>query len=429
MAKQQRVSRPPADRTAWFRHDRFGMFIHWGLYAIPARGEWVRSFEKISTEAYEPYFREFNPTRYDPRAWARLARRAGQQYAIITAKHHEGFCLFDSDRTGYKATNTPAGRDLLKEFVNAFRAEGLKIGFYYSLLDWHHPDYPVVDDWPNPMRDDPEAKAQKRDFSRYIDYLHAQVRELLTGYGRIDLLWFDFSYGRLSGEAWRASQLVSMIRKLQPHIILNNRLVAGHENPDAHNALGDLHTPEQTIPAEGVRDAAGRPVLWEACITMNNSWGYNRDDHAFKTPTQLVRMLVECVSKGGNLLLNVGPNAMGEIQWQFQRDLNAIGCWMDANGDSIYGCGPADLPKPDWGRYTLSGDGKRLYAHIFERPIGPVAIVGMGSRVKRARLLMDGSEVNTIRPWNVNKDSPDLFLNLPNTLPDPMDTVVGLDLQ
>lgn len=418
-------------RTAWFRHARFGMFIHWGIYAIPARGEWVRNKEKISDEDYQVFFEEFNPVRYDPSRWARLARLAGMKYAVITTKHHDGFCLFDSEHTDFKATNTPARRDLIRQYVEAFRAEGLKVGFYYSLLDWHHEHYPI--DRLHPLRDLPDGqgpKAIKRDTSRYVDYLHKQVRELMTNYGKIDILWFDFSYDNMAGETWRATELVAMVRKLQPHIILNRRLTLGHADPDEQSAgLGDLATPEQMIPATGVVDAKGRPQLWEACMTMNSHWGYARDDRNFKSPRQLVHMLVECVSKGGNLLLNVGPTALGEVQEEAQDALLEIGAWMNVNGESIYGCSRAPLPKPDWGRYTLSADGKTLYAHILERPMGPIMLEGLGGKIAKARLLADGSEVSMARPWNVPEGSPHQPITLYWMDLDPIDQVVKLSLK
>ncbi|MFB3892622.1 MAG: alpha-L-fucosidase [Phycisphaerae bacterium] len=411
------------DRMKWWLHDRFGMFIHWGLYAIPARGEWVRNREKISVEQYQPYFDEFDPVRYDPARWAALARRAGQRYAVMTAKHHDGFCLFDSEHTAYKATNTPARRDLVRQYVEAFRAEGLKVGFYYSLLDWHHPDYPA--DGNHPMRENAEFKARKRDFGRYLDYFHAQVRELLTNYGRIDILWLDFSYGDLHGEAWRASELVKMARTLQPHIILDNRLTRA--NFDTLGEWGDFASPEQFVPAAGVTDSSGRPLPWEACITINDNWGYARDDRNFKSTAQIIRMLVECVSKGGNLLLNVGPTATGEIQPEFVARLEEVGRWMERNGSSIYGCGNAGLPKPEWGYYTRNG--RMLYAHIINKPVGFVALPGLGGRARKARLLADGSEVSIARPWNVRaENTADAFINIGPIAPDPLDTVVALEL-
>ncbi len=414
------------DRTDWFTAARFGMFIHWGIYAIPARGEWVRNFEKLSDEAYQPYFNEFNPVRYDPGKWASLARQAGMKYAILTAKHHDGFCLFDSKLTDFKATNTPARRDLVREYVEAFRAEGLRVGLYYSLPDWHHPHYPV--DGNHAMRDNEQLKAQPRQFAKYQDYLHGQVRELLSNYGTIDILWFDYSYEHMSGEAWRANELMKMVRALQPGIITNNRLIAGHHGPPPVDRLGDIATPEQCIPPEGVRDTAGNRVPWEACVTMNDGWGYTRENKNFKSTAMLVRMLVECVSKNGNFLLNVGPTALGEIQPESVQRLEQIGRWIDANGESIYGAGATELVrKPEWGRFTQKGN--TLYAHVLDKPAGPIPMPGWKKKVRKARLLSDGSEVSIAKPWNVEADSPDLYLHLPSAeLPDPIDTVIALEL-
>lgn len=196
----------------WFTHDRFGMFIHWGLYAIPARGEWVRSTEEIPEEDYIPFFNEFNPKDFDPKKWARLAKQAGMKYAVLTAKHHDGFCLFDSALTDWKVTNTPYGKDIVREYLDAFRAEGIKVGLYYSLLDWHHPDYPAYGDRQHPMRNNITYKDKPYNFDNYLDYMHGQVRELCTNYGKLDMMWFDFSYDDLTGEAWRASELVRMVR-------------------------------------------------------------------------------------------------------------------------------------------------------------------------------------------------------------------------
>ncbi len=421
--------------TKWFTDDRFGMFIHWGLYSILARHEWIKSREQIPDDVYDEYFREFSPRRYDPAEWAALAKAAGMKYAVLTTKHHEGFCLFDTKLGDYSAPNTPAGRDLVKEYVDAFRAAGLKVGFYYSLIDWHHPDYPSAGHPNHPMRDDEEFGKRPRDFSRYQDYLHGQVRELLTNYGKIDILWFDFSYEAedgtvMGGEKWKAVELVKMIRELQPEIILNNRLMPGHEAPGGSARLGDLSTPEQVIPPAGVRDADGDPALWEACVTMNGSWGYFRDDKNYKTPAQVIQMLVECVSKGGNLLFNVGPTALGEINPEAEDLLLQVGTWMDRNAESIYGCGPADLPKPEWGYFTASNDGKNLYAHILRKPIGEVPLTGLAGKIKKARLLEDGSEVQMVTPWNARGRDQDVFLKLPvhdPGLPDGYHQVVRLE--
>jgi len=417
----------PAQRIEWFTRARFGMFIHWGLYAIPARGEWVRSIEKLTIEDYQPYFEEFNPINYNPRKWAALAKKAGMKYAVMTTKHHDGFCLFDSKLTDYKATNTSAGRDLIKEYVEAFRDEGLKVGFYYSLLDWHHPDYPAYGDRHHPMRENEAWKNKKHDFSKYLEYMHGQVRELLTNYGKIDIIWYDFSYDNMSGETWKATELVKMTRSLQPDIIVDNRLGGNIRSVNPEIYAGDFACPEQIIPPEGVVNEAGEPIPWEACITMNNHWGYAAADKDYKSPKQLIRALVECVSKGGNLLLNVGPNAKGEIPQESVDILLRIGEWMSKNGDSIYNCGNAGLPKPEWGRYTRNGN--KLYAHIFDRGIGPIALQGLNANVKKARLLADGSEVNIDQPWNAEHYGDAVFINFPSSrLPDDIDTVVELEL-
>ena len=422
-------------RVAWFTHHRFGMFIHWGLYSIPARGEWVRSNEQMPEEDYLPFFEEFDPKDYDPVQWAKAAKEAGMKYAVMTAKHHDGFCLFDSALTDFKSTNTPAGRDLIREYVDAFRAQGLKVGFYYSLLDWHHPDYPHYGDLHHPMRNRKEEDNQDRCFDRYVEYLHGQVRELCTNYGKIDLLWFDFSYGEMSGEKWKATQLVRMVRSLQPDVIIDNRLEVNDNGSSSLAAgcpteySGDFVSPEQIIPPNGLQDAHGDPLCWEACVTMNDHWGYAAKDQNFKPASTLIKKLVECVSKGGNLLLNVGPDATGKIPSQSLEILSQIGDWMKKNGESIYGCGASGLPKPENGRITRSGN--RLYYHIMENAIGAVPLYGIQrDRVKRMRLLQDGSELPLADNWIVNNYPDMVFAPVTDTpfLPDEVDTVVAVDL-
>lgn len=416
---------PP--RMQWFVHDRFGMFIHWGLYAIPARGEWVRSLEKLSVEQYRPFFEEFDPDRYDPREWARAAKAAGMNYAVMTAKHHDGFCLFDSKFTDYKATNTPAGRDLIKEYINAFREAGLRVGLYYSMIDWHHDDYPAYGDKIHPMRDNEAFKDKSIDFDRYLTYMHGQVRELLTNYGTIDVMWFDFSYDDMTGEKWRASELVEMMRSIQPDIVIDNRLGGNKKSANPESYAGDFMSPEQLLPSEGIVNEAGEPLPWEACITLNDHWGYCAGDNNYKSAKTVVRGLVECVSKGGNLLLNVGPDARGQIPRQSLDILAEVGAWIDANGKSVYGCGPSQLPKPEWGRYTQNG--KWLYAHIFERGIGPIGFRGLQGKIKRARLLADGTEIKVETPWMAWEYPEDAFITFSGaSLPDDIDTVVELEL-
>lgn len=416
-------------RTKAYRYDRFGMFIHWGLYAIPARGEWVRSHERISNEDYQKYFDAFDPVYYDPKKWAKLAKAAGMKYAVLTTKHHDGFCLFDSAYTDYKATNTKAGRDLVREFVDAFRAEGIKIGFYFSLLDWHHPDYPHYGDLHHPMRDNEAFKGKEHNFANYLTYMHNQVRELCTNYGKIDLMWFDFSYEDMCGEKWEATKLVEMVRALQPGIIIDDRLSGNTNMPIVTDQpySGDFVSPEQLIPNEGVVDDDGRPLPWEACLTLNDNWGYVSHDKNYKSAKTVIRMLVECVSKGGNLLLNVGPNAKGEIPKESVAILEQVADWMHDNSESIYGCGRCALPKPEWGRYTQND--RYIYAHIYDT--NPAfRLQGLQARIKGATLLSDGSEIDISRPWNSEKYPDDAFLNLGAIeLPDPYDTVVRIELK
>ena len=426
-------------RTEWFRHDRFGMFIHWGLYAIPARGEWVRSVEKISAEAYQPYFDAFDPEAYDPRQWAKTAKAAGMKYAVMTAKHHDGFCLYDSKLTDYKATNTKAGRDLIQEYLDAFRAEGLKVGIYYSLFDWHHPDYPAYGDRHHPMRDNEAWKTKPHNLSRYLDYMHGQVRELCTNYGKLDLLWFDFAYDHMTGEAWRGSELMAMIRQLQPTVLVDNRLEASGEgygtvlDAEPSSSSGDFASPEQIIPNAGLRNVLGDPVPWEACITLNNNWGFHAADPYWKSSAQIIRKLVECVSKGGNLLLNVGPDATGRIPPESLRILAEVGVWMDKNKASISGCGASDLPKPDWGRFTQKGS--TVYAHILEAPVGPLCLPDLAGRVGLVRAVATGHEVKQADTWSTKSHAQHAFLTfgpVPHEtypLPDDVDTVVEFELR
>ncbi len=427
-------------RMAWYQDARFGMFIHWGLYAIPARGEWVRSTEQIPEEDYIPFFEEFNPVDYDPKAWARAAKNAGMKYAVLTAKHHDGFCLFDSQLTDWKSTKTKCGRDLVREYLDAFREEGLKVGLYYSLLDWHHPDYPHYGDQNHPLRNCPAEKEKEagRDFNRYLEYMHGQVKELCTNYGKLDLMWFDFSYGSLRGEAWKATELVEMIRSYQPDVIIDNRLeVSGEgfgsiatDEPAVYS--GDFVSPEQIIPPHGLKKQDGSDLIWEACITMNNNWGYSSLDKNFKPASTLIKKLVECVSKNGNLLLNVGPDARGCIPAESLEILEEIGCWMRRNSASIYGCKGSSLPKPENGRITECKCGKLRYYHIMEPAIGAVPLYGVRpDEIRKVRLLRDGAELKVENNWIVNNYPDIAFVNLSSSpiLPDPVDTVGEVELK
>jgi len=429
---------PTPGDSKWFVRDRFGLFVHWGLYSMAARHEWLRHNEKTTNEVYdEKYFKRFDPDLYDPNLWAAASSDAGMKYFVITTKHHEGFCLWDSKVTDYKSTNTPAKRDLLRPMVDAFRSRNMKVGFYHSLIDWHHPQY-VIDDKIGPYRDHPDRTKlnEGRDQMKYADYLHAQVRELLTEFGPVDVLWFDFSYpdkvepdNFLLGKnrnAWRSEELLKMVRKLQPNVLLDDRL-------DLEDGW-DIKTPEQSQVREWPTHK-GQPVVWEACQTFSGSWGYFRDEHTWRDTGELIRCLIDCVSKGGNLLLNVGPTGRGEFDERALDRLQGIGQWMRRHGRSIYGCtqAPADIKTPQDARLTYNPETNRLYVHLFAWPYKHFHLDGLGKRVEYAQLLHDGSEVGMgIDAWHglfLKTTEDTLTLTLPQTPPNVKVPVVELFLK
>lgn len=377
--------------TGWFTEARFGLFIHWGLYSLAARHEWVKNFEQTRDADYDPYFRHFDPDLYAPEAWASLAKEAGMKYFVVTTKHHEGFCLWDSALTDYKATNTPAARDLLHPMVDAFRAEGLRVGFYHSLLDWHHPDYTLDQHHPQRNIADPEGFNAGRQLQRYADYLHGQTRELLTQFGQIDILWYDFSVAaseKFPGkgkEVWRSEELLELIRSLQPKIIINDRLQIDQ----------DVKTPEQFQPPSWVT-VNGERVMWEACQTFSGSWGYHREESSWKSVRMLLEMLVDTVSKGGNLLLNVGPTGRGEFDWRARQRLQAMGKWMHYNSRSIYGCTQAPFEAPNGVRYTWNSQKRRLYVHLLTYPMRHLILPGLKKFVEYGQFLHDASEIKRL---------------------------------
>jgi alpha-L-fucosidase len=400
-------------RMQWWTDARFGMFIHWGLYALPARHEWVKNQERITNETYQKYFDEFNPDLFEPKKWAKEAKAAGMKYAVLTTKHHEGFCLFDSKYTNYKATNTSAKRDLVKEYVDAFRAEGIKIGFYYSLIDWHHPDFPIDKVHPQrPLTDSDTAYARLnkgRDMAKYRTYLYNQVTELLSNYGKIDILWLDFSYPEKYGKGkndWNSVALIKQIRKLQPGIIVDNRLDLG-DYADGE----DFDTPEQVSPEEL---AKYKGKTWETCQTFSGSWGYYRDENSWKTHRQLLDLLITSTSNGGNLILNVGPTARGEFDYRANNALDSLSHWMHANNKSIYYCSfaPHTYQVPSNDKLTYNAVAKRLYVHLFDYPTdGKLLLPGYKGKIKYAQFLHDNSELKMMEQGN------DILLTLPEKKP------------
>ena len=421
-----------AKRMEWWTNDRFGMFIHWGIYSLPARHEWVKKYEKITDENYQKYFDNFNPDLYNPREWAKKAKDAGMKYAVITTKHHDGFCLFDSKFTDYKATKTPYGKDLIREWVDAFRAEGIKIGFYYSLLDWHHPDYTIDKIHPQAPANSAQYEVlnKNRDMNKYRQYLKNQVKELLTNYGKIDIMWLDYTFPGEHGkdsEDWDAKNLLAMVRKLQPGIIINDRLGL-KEYEDGW----DFTTPEQLkVPAWP--EINGKKIAWETCQTFSGSWGYFRDEYTWKSTEQLLVLLIESVSKGGNLLLNVGPTARGVFDERAQESLQSMGDWMKYNSRAIYGCtqAPAGFKAPENCLLTYNPKTNRLYIHLLVYPLENLTLEGYQGKIKYAQLLHDGSEIkmeeNPRAFWiqtNENKD----ILNLRLPVQKPNDKIPVIEI-
>ena len=399
------------DRTGWHRDARFGMFIHWGAYAVAADGEWFKSRQHLTTEEYQKYVDAFLPRNYNPLEWAKLAKEAGMKYAVMTAKHHDGFCMFDSEYTDYKISNNVKGADYTRDYIEAFRSQGLKVGLYYSLIDWHHEDYPYVGN--HPLADREGFKREDYNWDAYLDYMHKQIEELMTKYGKIDILWLDYSFDEYSGEKWGASELIEMIRKHQPDIILNNRLVQNHGvsgEAREFTGYGDFETPEQGIPGKKLVDKYGNPIPWETCLTLNNSWGYRSTDEEWKSPELIIHALANCVSKNGNLLLNVGPDSQGTIPLESRKTLKAVGEWMQVNGESIYGCKDAGLPKPDWGYYTQKGN--VLYAHVTNKPVGHINIGPQEKNIKEVAVVNTGEKAFTSKNWWGNRAEEAFYINV-----------------
>jgi alpha-L-fucosidase len=375
-------------RIKWWRDAKFGMFIHWGLYSVLGRDAWAMGDEDIPVREYEGLAQQFQPKPNAARDWARLARVAGMRYMVMTTKHHEGFCLFESNLTGYCAPRLGPGRDLVREYVDAARAEGLRVGFYYSLMDWHHLDWFGA-------KDDQAAR------KRFVDYTHGQIRELLTNYGKVDILWYDMPVP-LDAEGWQSEKMNKMALELQPDIIVNNR----------NGQPGDFSTPEETIrPAKGD---------WESCMTMNDSWGYTEADDNWKSPQRIVRDLVECARDGGNYLLNIGPKADGTVPEPSVRLLSTVGKWLQKNGRAIYGAEKCLFPHGNVEAYTRKGN--TLYTHVHFWPGSTLTVGGVTTKVRSARFLSTGQEVSFKQ-----RGRQLIFSGLPPTPPDDPVTVIAAE--
>jgi alpha-L-fucosidase len=405
-ASSEKQAATRTQRMAWWHEAKFGMFIHWGLYSLVGQHEWALEVEGIPILQYEYLAKHFKPKPNAAREWAKLARRAGQKYMVMTTKHHEGFCHFDSKLTDYCAPRQGPGRDLVREFVDAARAEGLRVGFYYSLMDWHHPD-------------GARCKTDEAARQRFVAYTHGLIRELMTNYGKIDVLWYDVDWP-LTAEQWESERMNQMVFELQPEIIVNNR-----------NGLeGDFSTPEQEI------SASEKGRAWETCMTMNDSWGYNRGDDSWKSAKTIVSNLANCAGGGGNYLLNIGPTPDGSVPAESVKILETVGQWLESNGKSIYGAERGSFSWNSNANYTRRGN--VLYIHQqywpgetpaaewlpFFQPATVIAIGGLKTKVKSVRLLRTDQNIR------FTQDEFSLRLTtLPSQAPDHPTTVFEVECE
>ncbi len=407
---------PDNPRMNWWREAKFGLFIHWGLYAVPAGewngvktyGEWIRESARIPVDTYAQFLGQFNPVKYDPDAWVRMAKDAGMKYVVITSKHHDGFALYDSKLTDWDVASTPYKKDILQMLKDACDRQGVRFCTYHSIMDWHHPDYLPRRGWEAANR-----PATGADYGRFVKYLHGQVEEIATKYDP-GIMWFD---GQWEG-TWNTDlgkDLLALCRRLRPNMIVNNRVNSGPQGG------GDYLTPEQEIPEEAIH---GKD--WETCMTMNGNWGYNRVDLNYKSTSQIIRMLCDIVSKGGNFLLNIGPTAEGEFPPESVKRLKEVGAWMKVNGDAIYGSQASPFGKLPWGRCTLKRKGADswLYLHVFDWPKdGRIRLPGLGNETVEAHLLEGGE------PVKLTRDDSDLLLGVQGEAPDEMASVIALRIK
>jgi len=414
------------ERMAWWREARFGMFIHWGIYSVPAGtyngervtgiGEWIMNNGKIPVAEYEKFAAKFNPIGFNADQWVRLAKNAGMKYIVITSKHHDGFCLWDSKVTNYDVIDAaPFKRDILKELAAACKKQGVKLCFYHSIMDWHHPDaqapfYPNYND----------TSKSNPNFDRYVEnYMKPQLAELVTNYGPLGVLWFDGEWVKDWTEP-KGKALYEYVRSLQPTILINNRVGKGRQGMEGLSKstedAGDFGTPEQQVPAKGLPG-----VDWETCMSMNDTWGYKSYDDHWKSTEELLRTLVDVTSKGGNFLLNVGPMPEGLIPPASVERLTEMGQWMAVNGESIHGTTASPFGRPDWGRCTAKPN--KLYLHVFQWPANGQLVVPVAqANVDKAYLLADKKQAKL--PVTTGADK--VTIALPEKAPDTIDSVVVL---
>jgi alpha-L-fucosidase len=429
VAQTQTQTTPDNDkRMEWWREARLGMFIHWGLYSIPAGkwdghtnyGEWIREEAHIPVKEYEKFQKEFNPTDFNADKIVSMAKDAGMKYIVITTKHHDGFCLFDSQYTDWCIRNTPYHKDIMKMMAAACKKYGLKMCWYHSIMDWHEPDYLPRRTWE--VKDRPVDGAN---FRRYVQHLRDQVTELLTNYGPIGVMWFDGEW-EATWNAKDGKALYDLCRKLQPNVIVNNRVSVDRggsmEAVNApHTQVGDFSTPEQFIPPTGLGN-----VDWETCMTMNDHWGYNAYDKDWKSPTVLIHNIIDIASKGGNYLLNIGPESTGDFPPEAITRLKAIGDYMKVNGGAIYDTKASVFEDLPWGRSTTreKGSTTTLFLHVFDWPKdGKLVVPSIGNTPDGAKLMATGASLNCQRVGS------DIVIDLPDAVPDAISSTVVLTVE
>jgi alpha-L-fucosidase len=420
-----RAAHAQDERLKWFNDARYGMFIHWGLYAVPAGewegktnyGEWIQLQAKLACATYDALAKQFNPTKFDAKQWARIAKEAGMKYVVITAKHHDGFSMYDTKLSEFDIVDaTPYAKDPMKELADAVRAEGLTFCFYYSIPDWHHPEFPAKYSQRATKEGKPGFHGNPKDdadIEKYNQFMKGQVRELLTNYGPIGILWFDGGGSFMKDDPLRAKvihaqEIIDMIRQLQPNCLVNNRL----------GLPADYGTPEQHIPGEAPKTA------FEVCMTLNKHWGYNKADDNWKQPKEVIRNLADIASKGGNYLLNVGPTAEGLIPDESVKILGEVGKWMKTNGEAIYGTSASPFATvPAWGRATRKG--KMVYLHVFDWPKdGNLALPGLSPAPKAAYLLSDSNR----KPLPVLRGEV-AAITVPKDPPDSNNSVIAVEIE
>lgn len=419
------------ERMAWWRDARFGMFIHWGIYSVPAGdhqgvrsdqiGEWIQSWANIPREEYAEFAAEFNPVRFDAAEWVALAKEAGMKYLVITSKHHDGFSMYDTAVSPYNIVQaTPYGRDVMAELAEECRKQGIRFAFYYSIMDWHHPSQYVDEEGKHPTAGHGRNRMREGEKEGYVQYVKAQLEELVTRYDPA-VLWFDGEWIDWWTEE-DGKDMYNYVRSLKPDILINNRVGKGRmgmqglsKGPDY---AGDFGTPEQEIPPTGLPG-----VDWESCMTMNDTWGYKSYDDNWKSTEALVRNLIDIASKGGNYLLNVGPTAEGLIPEPSVERLREIGRWMKTNGESVYGTSAGPFESLPWGRATRKPG--KLYLHVFDWPSGPLEVPAIGAAVAGAYLLADPERASV----GVTEEEGMIRIDLPAQPPDPIASVVVLELE